>query len=376
VLTSLRIQGFRGFADYRIERLARVNLLVGANNSGKTSVLEAAETLLGRGQIPIVINGPLRREEGVFDRDNDPEVIELNHLFYGRPTELPVTFTISGTNGGSQQVEVSLGMNLEDEDKNGSVPSRRSRRQRILNEEATPVVLSTRFSTSAQTEVVEARASIDELVGFLAHMRMSLVVTGRLDAPTRQPALNFVPTSGLSSRSLSERWNTLALTPQEDLVVEALRVIEPQVERVAFLQDPQKLPRIVLKLKGSPARVPLGSMGEGMRRMLALAIGLGTSADGCFLTDELDTGLHYTAMQRMWKLVVESAKRLNVQVLATTHSLDCIRAFAAFAEDSPEHGADVLVHRIEPQRDRAITFTADEVCAAVADESELRGWLK
>jgi len=373
VLTSLHIQGFRGFADYRIERLARVNLLVGANNSGKTSVLEATETLLGRGQIPVVINGPLRREEGVFDHDDDPEAIELNHLFFGRPTDLPATFTISGTNGGEQRVEVSLGMNLENRERAGAAPPGRGS-PRPLNDETAPVVLSTRFFACLQAEVVEARAPIDELVSFLTRMRRSLVVTGRLDAPTGQPALNFVPTSGLTSRSLAERWNTLALTPQEDLVVEALKVIEPQVERVAFLQDPQKLPRIVLKLHGSPGRVPLGSMGEGMRRMLALAIGLGTSADGCFLVDELDTGLHYTAMQRMWKLVVESAARLNVQVLATTHSLDCIRAFAAFAERSPEHCADVLVHRIEAQREKAITFTADEVCTSVADDAELRGW--
>jgi predicted ATPase len=373
VLTSLHIQGFRGFADYRIERLARVNLLVGANNSGKTSVLEATETLLGHGQIPVVINGPLRREEGVFDRHNDPEVLELNHLFFGRPATLPTTFSISGTNGSLQQVEVTLGMNPEEDT---DVAVRRNRRQRTLNDEATAVVLTTRFRASPEADFTEVKASIDELVQFLNHMRMSQVVTGRLDAPHRHPSVNFMPTSGLTSRSLAERWNTLALTPQEDLVIEALKMIEPRVERVAFLQDPQKTPRIVLKLQGSSARVPLGSMGEGMRRILALAIGLGTSADGCFLTDEIDTGLHYTAMQRMWKLVVESANRLNVQVLATTHSLDCIRAFAAFAEDSPEHGADVLVHRIEPQRDRAITFTAEEVCAAVAEDSELRGWLK
>ncbi len=377
MLTSLHIQGYRGFADYRIEGLTRVNLFVGGNNSGKTSILEATETLLGRGSIPVVISGPMRREEGIFDRDRDPEVIELNHLFLGRPTSLPVTFTVAGTNGALQKVEVSLGTNLGENDGNEGVLAefRPRRRSVIRKDEGTPIVLSTRFLESDQAEPIKETASVDELVVFLTHMRMSQVVTGRLDTPLRAPVV-FVPTSGLTSLNLAERWNTLALTPQEDLVIGALRVIEPHVERVAFLQDPAKLPRIVLKLQGSSARVPLGSMGEGMRRMLALAIGLGTSADGCLLIDELDTGLHYTAMQRMWKLVVESAKRFNVQVFATTHSLDCIRAFAAFAEESPEYSAEVTVHRIEPQRNRAITFTADDVCSAVNSESELRGWLR
>lgn len=369
MLTSLRIQGFRGFADYRVERLARVNLLVGANNSGKTSILEAAETLLGRGSVEATLAGPLRREEGVFDQYQDPQVVELIHLFCGRPTAFPASFRISGINGTLQAVTVSLEL------ESGSDLGQRS----VDLDEAPaiepPMTLVIDFEFVEAKQSFPYRIPVDEIARRLSRRRARAAIVPP-SGPSQHHPVNFIPTAGLKSRALAERWNRLALTPQEQLVVEALQIIEPRTERLAFLQDPAQAPRVVLKLRDSATPVPLGSMGEGMRRLLALAIGLGTSAGGCLLIDELDTGLHYGAMPRMWKLLIEGAKRLGVQVLATTHSLDCIRALAAFAEDFPEHREDVLVHRIEAKRDRAVVFTADEVCVAVSNESELRGWLE
>ncbi|ETX02887.1 MAG: hypothetical protein ETSY2_34620 [Candidatus Entotheonella gemina] len=57
--------------------------------------------------------------------------------------------------------------------------------------------------------------------------------------------------------------------------------------------------------------------------MLGLILVLVRSQDGVVLIDEIDTGLHFTVLSNMWKLVYETAKRLNVQVFATTHSNDC-----------------------------------------------------
>ena len=47
VLASVRIQNFRAFSDFKVEGLARLNLLIGRNGSGKTTLLEALFLLLG-----------------------------------------------------------------------------------------------------------------------------------------------------------------------------------------------------------------------------------------------------------------------------------------------------------------------------------------
>ena len=57
-----------------------------------------------------------------------------------------------------------------------------------------------------------------------------------------------------------------------------------------------------------------------------MAIALISAKGGVLLIDEIDTGLHYTVMADMWKLIAQTAAELDVQVFATTHSSDCVTA--------------------------------------------------
>ena len=85
---------------------------------------------------------------------------------------------------------------------------------------------------------------------------------------------------------------------------------------------------IVVGVKGQEGRLPIGSMGDGMRRLMALATSLAFTKDGCLFVDEIDTGLHYSIMADMWQLVVEKSVASNTQVFATTHSWDCIEGLS------------------------------------------------
>ena len=54
MLDSLRIKNFRSLQDFEIPKLGRVNLLVGKNNSGKSTVLEALRLYAGNAQRPLL----------------------------------------------------------------------------------------------------------------------------------------------------------------------------------------------------------------------------------------------------------------------------------------------------------------------------------
>lgn len=47
MIRTLEIKNYRTFADFKLQDAARVNLLVGTNNSGKSSLLEAIYLLTG-----------------------------------------------------------------------------------------------------------------------------------------------------------------------------------------------------------------------------------------------------------------------------------------------------------------------------------------
>ena len=78
---------------------------------------------------------------------------------------------------------------------------------------------------------------------------------------------------------------------------------------------------------------------------------LAHAKDGVLLVDEIENGIHYSVQPDLWRVVFEMATRLNVQVFATTHSYDCIKAFEEAARESEEEG--VLV-RLARKGDRTI----------------------
>jgi AAA15 family ATPase/GTPase len=162
------------------------------------------------------------------------------------------------------------------------------------------------------------------------------------------------------------------LTPSEDKVIEALQLLEPRVERIAFTGRQTSNSGIKIKLKDQQHPLPLGSMGDGMRRILGIATSLVSVEDGTLLIDEIDTGLYYSTLTDMWKLVLETAQRLNAQVFATTHSWDCVRSFQE-ALDVNAEGTGQLIRLERKGQDIVPTvYTKEELDIAIEQGIEVR----
>ncbi|MBC6434711.1 ATP-binding protein, partial [Nostoc sp. HG1] len=125
-------------------------------------------------------------------------------------------------------------------------------------------------------------------------------------------------------------------------------------------------------LSDSNQRVPIGSMGDGIWRILGLALATVCAKDGYLFVDEIDTGLHFTAMSDMWKLIWETAKRLNVQVFATTHNSDCWTSLASIAEQEDATEDGIRIHRIEKGKETSVVFTEPQIVIAAEREIEVR----
>jgi hypothetical protein len=367
MLTSLRVTGFRDLSSLSMEGLSRVNLLVGENNAGKTSVLEAVEILLLARTVPLALaRGPMRRGENVpprIDEERDSGVvIDLAHLFHGHEPSPGSEFEVYGR---TSQDALSVSCYLEQIDpmQNQSEPP-----LGVRDAETT-----TGFPSTLTLGVVAGNRLIRlplELSESEFNNRSRLF--SRF-AESETSALQFVGTASPRTDALGALWDGIVLTPEEQKVIEALQIIQPGIERIAWLSHSRRgSGGIFVKLQRSDRRVPLGSMGEGIKRLLVLAMHLVKSAGGYLLVDEIDTGLHYSVMVKMWKLVVETARRLDIQVFATTHSLDCIQALAGLYESEPDVREDISLHRIEKGAPASIRYSADEILNAAQRQVEVR----
>lgn len=291
MLENLHIQNFRLFRDFKIENLARVNLIVGKNNVGKSSLLEALHLLINQ-KVPAAALDFLEARDNIAARAPSPGAAnyEILDLFYGYQPAGESLIHLNAT--GSSPLSLIIEKN------NGQL--------KLLYD------YSERDEGQITFRLVDNRIESSSL----------------RNRTTPLPKSHYITTKGFNYRFLSQLWDQTVLSPKENEVITMLQILEPRLERINFPSSQISTAGIRVKLTDQQQPVPLTSMGDGLHRILTLAIILVDSENGYLLVDEIDTGLHYRAITDMWQVVMETAVRLNVQVFATTHSWDCIRSFA------------------------------------------------
>lgn len=121
-------------------------------------------------------------------------------------------------------------------------------------------------------------------------------------------------------------WNDVIAEGREDEIAGDMRLLVPEIASIHFLTSSTlRGSTALVGLRRGGRRMPIGSYGDGLRRLLALRLALHGANHGFLLIDEIDAGLHWTVMEGVWRLLVEVAKDADAQIFATTHSQDCIR---------------------------------------------------
>ena len=137
------------------------------------------------------------------------------------------------------------------------------------------------------------------------------------------------------SRPDVERYSRLEIDGQQDKVLQILQMVEPALQRLTILATGTE-PRIYADV-GTKPLIPVELMGAGMSRTLSLSLAIASAPGGMVLVDEIENGLHYTVMEKVWQAIAAFARRYDVQIFATTHSHHCIQsACRAFAGDAEE----------------------------------------
>ncbi len=319
LLPDLRIKNYRLFKDFELERLARVNLIAGWNNVGKSSLLEAAYLVATQDYHYALYD--VLKHRGWREWFGE---MSFGSLFYNYQVSsaFPVEVSSGKTFFRLVKKEQDAWVIEDGTDKVIDAVPRDKGEQRQIQDAFSP----------PQTRLLTGGASLADHFGEMATL-----------------------------------WESLLLTSDEAQVVEALRLLEPQVERLAFTRRD-----IRVRLAGSERPVWIGDLGEGIQHLLMIVLLLVASKHKVVLIDEIDTGLHYTVLIDLWRLVFQTAKRLNVQVLATTHSWDCITAFSQAWNEVEE--SEGLFFRLSRKGDKIkpVVYSAERLNIAAEQGIEVR----
>jgi len=367
-LNSVTIRGFRGFDSLDIDRVGRVNLIVGRNCVGKSSFLEAMRIHATRAH-PAVLIDILEGRQEVSTRSSEPLVGSeekegpsgVNYLFHGYPPQAghirPIQIGSCGLR--SNVLEIGVRWYREEQDSEGL---------RKLVE-----VPSDQWGSAPDTlPALSIRHGDFRRVVALDESTRSIQKRRYWRGEPSDMACIYISRCGTDSLNpVGRLWDRVALTEREGHVTEGLRILAPEIERISLVgEETFRSSRIVVaKIVGQKRPLPLQNLGDGASRIFEIVISLVNAMGGILLVDEIENGLHYSVQTGLWKMIMRLAKALDVQVYATSHSWDCVEAFQKISlEETGEQG--VLI-RLTRHDNRLVATTFDESQLAVATREQI-----
>jgi len=369
-IATLAIERFRALRQLKIEGLGQVNLITGRNNTGKSSVLEALR-ILASSASPSVISGILRyREEDIDESEDVNRSVEgaghsmISSLFSGFPSlgkiDAPIVISTNGT-GYSQRLSLSIERFVDQREPDGTVRLVPQQLGLFPDVDLVPCL------------VVETKAG-RTIVNLDRFRRLR----GRVYRPdwTEEPALPCVFISPYGSEhtgALGYLWDRIALSDREKDVVEALRLIAPDIVAVSMIggEGPRQSRIAIARTNNIPRPVPLRSFGDGLNRLFGIILSLVNAEGGLLLIDEVENGLHYSVQLDVWRAIFRLSRQLDIQVFATSHSWDSVESFQKAAAEDQEAG--VLIRLLRKGNQVIPTlFSENELAIATRDHIEVR----
>jgi len=351
---SFRAENYRCFEDLNVEPLERVNLVAGKNNVGKTALLEAV---------------------WLHHEYHNPSLAYVTNLFRGLARFKPREFLWELFRNFDPRTKIRLSATYSEGPPNTvTIELPPHRLGYAFADAGTFVKMDDSQRVPQSTEAVvqftyEQGSDGNEEVYRALPNQNGEVVNAQ---PMHEPRGYFLPAHQAESIEwLAERISDLAAKREEGQLVNILRIIEPRLRDLRVLQQ-AGAPMIWGDIDPD-VRLPLPSLGDGMRRLLRISVGLQVSKGGLLAVDEIENGFHYSVMKNVWEAVAVAARKLDVQVFATTHSEECIRsAHEAF---SGSENYDFRLHRLEHADGviKSVTYDQEALGFALNSGWEVRG---
>ncbi len=313
-ITYFEIKNFKRFDALELTDIGQFNLIVGDNNVGKTSLLEALSVLndknapssLSMSRVIFQNFGFTLHRRGIqFDQNKD---LYFKYLAKDARKELNMRF-------------------------------------KYQNDDAFFTYTLINGERSGDSEVKFLRGS-----GLMDQFKTALGYT------TQNPS--FIPASIDFGQNMVNDYQSALVESMSNkrLIINNLKSIDNQIEEIEVLPLLGKN-HVMIGFNNHDLYIPITAMGESAVRVFYYLLHLIKNADGILLIDEVDTGIHYSRMKSFMKNLVLLAQKNNVQLFLSTHSLECQQAFVALFEDEDMQSFQPLVRQfslIETQEKRVV----------------------
>lgn len=321
MLESLVIKNYKRFVELDLQNFSRVNIFVGKNNSGKSTILEAINFALAESPFDC-FNRATRR-----DLTKPSEMgREISYLFNDIDKSSDFEFYYN-----QLQHNVFIHSNSRGQISTASITTSVSN---------TSIMLLGKYIYDSQ--------SIDL---FLDRNSNNYTLSKNIVEKSLGP-LNYFNTNLPWEHRVFQH---VQLNKREYLILEFLRKIDNQIINLSLSND-----EIYVDI-GKPSLIPLRYLGDGVVKIVGVLTWLIVSESGVLLIDEIENGIYYKNVLNLIEHINDLSIQLNVQLFITTHSEDFIRRLSGFS--------DLSFYRLNPKfnggvmrwdREKVVQYTNDD----------------
>lgn len=354
MIKKFSIRNFKCFEGIVTKPWERVNLITGKNNIGKTALLEAI--WLHEGAHNAALAFAVEQFRGITSFNNKDF---LSDLFTKFKSEKEILLEAEYQNGKTLALKVT-----QEESK-----------------QPRPIIESPEMQGTASIifpklvfEGIDNGTTVCKSEFFLAldpQGKLRPFSTG--SKQLIRPTAVFVSTGvskEMKNKANADRFSVQVGMKRKNDIVEALKVIDDRLQVLEL--DKRGAENFICGDIGYDKMLPLSLMGEGMERYLSFVLSILTAENGTVLIDEIENGFHHSICVKVWSNLAKLARKYNVQIIATTHSHECIEAAHESFKQSEKY--DFILHRLDRVGERIedVTYDKETLEAALKSDMEIR----
>jgi hypothetical protein len=349
VIQKIKIDGFRALKGISLEEVKNVNIIVGPNASGKTSLLEALYLVMGNSLENSV---KLKRWRGVIEATPYIPIGTDFHLWedlFFDKTRPAFSIEINDSTIGRRRLEVTLSADqaitlpFEDGIKEDKLPT--------LPISFVWYIGDQRYE--CPVEITKDGYKLGRVPGFISSV--------------------FMATKGGGPTENANRFSTLSKQNREHEVLDGMRTMYPYIEKLTVETEVGDSACVYALVKGHEKKLPLPVVSEGINKYLSLLLAVSYAKGGVVLIDEMEGGFYYGTLERLWEGILAFATKFDTQIFVATHSMESLLALKPSIEKDVDRFALLRMNRNERTGVCGVDqISGKRVAAALEEGFEIR----
>ena len=349
---NIEIKNFRGIDHLKIDDFSRVNVFLGQNSSGKSTILEAITMLMGMSNpdLPQAINA-------VRARKPFSKFIDIQYFFNNLNTSVHPEVSAEDARGAARHLSMALSYVFDELAEPHNEPQQQIGTVNYVN------TLELDFD-------VTNGSSNHSYKSWLRVNSQGLVVNRKVADGYLENKRAWLTPSDLMTSNLVNDLAELFKRNRKDLVLTLLKLFDARISSIEILPDD-----IYVGFEGLSQMLSVSMMGDGLRRYLSIVASAANPLIDILLIDEIDNGLHYSAYKKLWEAIFALATSTNKQVFVTTHSKETLCRLSQMLEEHSEYQQEMRLFTIEKTKLKgyqAYKYTYEGLSGACENDIELR----